>query len=472
MKAKDAFELGLNPRDASKPAVEKSAASASRSIDGSIEKSASRKDASKSPARRGALHCLTDAEARRLGNGNHSDGGGLILQVKGASRRWYYRYTRDAKTFYVSIGGYPDRKLKDAREKAAECRNLIADAIDPKVEWERRAAAEREVQQAAHIHEQREAATLEVIARAYHAAHLSEWTRKHGAQWMRQIELHILPKLGARPIADIKPAELLDLLLPLRTAMPETGTRIRERLDVIYADAILRGLTEQNPAAAIAKAMRGKRGERKRRRKHHAAMDYAAVPAFIETLHTSDRLGVSVALAFEFMILAAARTAEVLGATWAEIDEQRRTWTIAAERMKARQPHTVYLTDRALAILRQARTLGSDYLFPSPQRASRPLSNMAFLTALERLGLWGSDVDEAQRVTAHGFRASFSTWANEQHFPRDVIEAALAHGESNAVRAAYNRAEYVEQRKRLAEAWAAFCEGDKPKRLRVIAGAR
>jgi integrase len=151
--------------------------------------------------------------------------------------------------------------------------------------------------------------------------------------------------------------------------------------------------------------------------------------------------------------------------------------------MKARQPHVVYLTDRALDILRQAHTLRavdpvtgkhkpSDVVFPSPQRPTRPLSNMAFLVALGRLGLWGADVDEDHRVTAHGFRASFSTWANEQHFLADVIEAALAHGESNAVRAAYNRAAYAEQRKRLAEAWATYCEGYKPKRLRVVGGKK
>jgi integrase len=159
----------------------------------------------------------------------------------------------------------------------------------------------------------------------------------------------------------------------------------------------------------------------------------------------------------------------VLGATWGEIDTKARTWTIGGARMKAGQPHTVHLTDRALAILREAHTLRAvdpvtgkhkpaDVVFPSPQRATRPLSNMAFLTALERLGLRGPEVPEADRTTTHGFRASFSTWANEHGFPRDVIEAALAHSEPNAVRAAYNRAEYVEQRKRLAEAWAAHCE--------------
>ena len=472
MTAKTGFELKAprrsNARSGFEPTIGK----------GSTARSAfeSTLGAHKPINRRGALHRFTDADVRRLPDGMHSDGGGLVLHVEGESRRWRFRYTREGQTRYVLIGAYPDRKLTEARAKAAECRRLLADGIDPKLEWERRAASEREAAHATRVQEQREAATLEAVARAYHAHVAKTLTEKHGREWLRSLENHAFPKLGAKPIADIKAADLLDVLLPLVADAPETGARIRQRLEAIFADAILREQCEGNPAAAIKRALRVKRIKR-----HFAAMDYAAVPAFIEMLHTSDRLGVSVALAFEFMILTAARTSEVLGATWAEIDEQRRTWTIAAERMKARQPHTVYLTDRALDILREVHKLRAtdadgkhkpgDYLFPSPQRATRPLSNMAFLTALERLGLWGIDVDEAQRVTAHGFRASFSTWANEQHFPRDVIEAALAHGEANAVRAAYNRAEYVEQRKRLAEAWAAFCEGDKPKRLRVVGGA-
>jgi len=322
-----------------------------------IEETAARKDASNSPARRGALHVFRADELRKLEDGNHSDGGGLILQVKGDSRRWYFRYTVAGKTSYVAIGGLSDRSLADARKRAAEYRNLLADNKDPKAEQERRAAGEREKEHAASVRAQRDQATLETVARAYHTAHLADWTTKHGAQWLTSLENHVFPKLGARPLADIKPADLLDLLLPLRADMPETGTRVRERLDVIFADAIVRGLCEQNPAAAIGKAMRGKRGERKRRRKHHAAMPYAAVPAFVRTLHTSQRLGVSVALAFEFLILTAARTAEVLGATWGEIDEKRRTWTIPGERMKGAETHTVYLADRALSILKEARKL-------------------------------------------------------------------------------------------------------------------
>lgn len=427
-------------------------------------------------ARRGALHRFTDADVRRLPEGMHSDGGGLTLHVEGASRIWRFRYTRAGRTSYVTIGRYPDRKLAEARAKAQEYRNLLADGIDPKAEHERRIAAEREAAQAAERVAERQAMTLETVAREYHAAHLHEWTPKHGAQWLASLENHVFPALGARPIAQVRPADLLEVLQPLRAEKPETCIRIRERLDAIFADALVRELCEQNPAAAIRKPLRAKR-----LRGHHAAMHWRDVPAFIRTIRTSDRLGVSVALAFEFLVLTAARTSEVLGATWGEIDKEARTWTIPAARMKAGEAHTVYLTDRALAILREAHKLravdpltgehrATDVVFPSPQRATRPLSNMAFLTALKRLGLRGPEVPEADRVTAHGFRAAFSTWANEHHFPRDVIEAALAHRESNAVRAAYNRAQYVKQRKALAEAWAAHCEGKRPKAQRSAKG--
>jgi integrase len=428
-------------------------------------------------ARRGGLHRFTAKQVDLLPEGLHSDGGGLVLQVDGGSRRWRFRYARDGRTYYVSLGSAADRTLAEVRAKAAECRNLLADHIDPRREYERRAEAERDEAARQAAAAASAAATLETVARAYHAAHLHEWTEKHGGEWLRSLENHIFPTLGARPIAEVEPAELLDLLLPLRASNPETGQRLRQRLDAIFADALLRKQCRQNPAAAILKALRLK----KRTRRHFAAMDYRALPAFVQTIRTSEKLGTSAALAFEFLILTAARTAEVLGATWAEIDEERRTWTIGAARMKARRPHVVYLAPRALELLRAARPLRAvdpqtgehkpgDFVFPSPHRPTRALSNMVFLNALGRLGLWGPEA--AERVTAHGFRATFSTWANEQHFPPDVIEAALAHGEANAVRAAYNRAEYVEQRKRLAEAWAEFCEGAKPKRLRVVGGAK
>ncbi|SPE35858.1 putative prophage CPZ-55 integrase [Burkholderiales bacterium] len=420
--------------------------------------------------RRGALHRLTDREVRSLGNGMHGDGGGLTLRVEGDSRRWYFRYQKDRKAQYVPLGSLADRTLKQARELAAECRRQIADNKSPKLEWEARAQAQEQAELAAHIEAERSALTLEKVATDYHAAHLRDWTHKHGAQWLSSLKLHVFPRLGAKPIADIRPADLLAVLQPLRAQIPETATRIRERLDAIFADAILREQCEGNPAAAIAKALRGKRV-----RVHHAAMDYAAIPAFIARLRKFERISYTTALALEFLILTASRTAEVIGAKWSEVDEKARTWTIPAARMKAREPHTVYLSDRAMAILKEARPYdGENLLFPSAGRAGHPLSNMAFLATLKRMGLWGPDAE--QRVTAHGFRAAFSTWANEQHWPRDVTEAALAHSETDQVRRAYNRAQYIEQRKALSQAWSDHCAGKRPRKagkpaLRVVRAA-
>jgi integrase len=412
-------------------------------------------------ARRGALHKLTDREVRNAVDGMHGDGGGLFLRVTGGSQRWYFRYMRSARAQWVPLGKLSDRTLKQARELAADCRRALADNRDPRAEWDARAKAQAQADQAAQVDQHRAAATLERVCADYHKAHVHEWTEKHRLQWLSSLENHIFPKLGARPIADIKPADLLQVMAPLRAQIPETATRIRARLDEVFADALLRELVDTNPASAIAKALRGKRT-----RVHHAAMTFDSVPAFLQQLRASDRVSVPTALAFEFLILTAARTAEVLGAQWSEVDEKARTWTIPAARMKARAPHVVYLSDRALAILEEARPYdGEDLLFPSAGKTGQALSNMAFLKVLERLGLWGKDAGE--RVTAHGFRASFATWASEKNWPRDVVEAALAHREQDRVRAAYSRAQFVEQRRALTQAWSDHCCAKPAKRRRL-----
>jgi integrase len=376
----------------------------------------------------------------------------LELKVDGNSRRWYYRWQPGGTSVWVPLGALADRPLKAARELARTCRNWRAEGKDPRIEFERQAQQHATAEQSAQAQAQRDAASLEKVATDFHTAHLGDWTEKHGAQWISSLKQHVFPTLGAKPIGEIKPADLLTVLQPLRAQIPETASRVRARLDEVFTDAILHELTDTNPAAAIRKAMRGKR-----MRGHHAAMDWRELPAFLTTLREFDRINVTSALAFEFLILTAARTSEVLKARWAEVDEKGKIWTIPAERMKKTdQPHVVFLSDRALAILKEARPYdGQDLLFPSAGRPGHALSNMVFLQALKRMGLWGKDVEGS--ITAHGFRATFSTWANEHHYPRDVIEASLSHSEGNAVRAAYNRAQYIDARKALAQAWSDYC---------------
>jgi integrase len=415
-----------------------------------------------STRRPGALHRLTSGELAGLASGVHGDGGGLILKVTGAGARWYFRYDKAGRTQYVPLGSLADRSLKKARELAADCRRQIADNLDPRGEWEARAKAQAEAGRAAQAQQQRAAATLQAIAIEYHARNAHRWTSKHSAQWIASLRQHVFPTLGAKPVGEVRAADLVAVLAPLHAQVPETASRIRARLDEVFGDALLRELVDSNPAAAVRKALRGKRA-----RGHHAAMHWREVPPFIAELRTFDRVSITTALALEFLILTAARTAEVLGATWAEVNEKARTWTIPAERMKARQPHVVHLADRALEILAEARPYdGEELLFPSAGKTGRPISNMALLQLLKRMGLWGSEAK--RRITVHGFRSAFSTWANETDAARpDVIEAALAHREANAVRRAYNRSQFLDERRRLMGAWGDHCTGRPSRRTRL-----
>ena len=185
----------------------------------------------------------------------------------------------------------------------------------------------------------------------------------------------------------------------------------------------------------------------------YAMMPYRAVPGFVAELRRQPGIA---ALALEFTILSASRTGETLGAVWSEFDLDAGTWTIPKARMKAGVEHVVFLPPRAIAICRHLAQLGEAFVFPSPTLDDKPLSNMGMLTVLRRMGV-------ADRTTVHGFRKSFSTWANETGAGRpDVIEACLAHQENNAVRAAYNRAEFRKERKVLLAAWAEFLDGRAP----------
>lgn len=226
--------------------------------------------------------------------------------------------------------------------------------------------------------------------------------------------------------------------------VPETVRRIRQRLEAIFEDAIFHGRAAGNPAAAIRRKMRETTTKRQAKG-HHAALPYGEAPALVQRLR---EVPGTAARALEFAILTASRTGEVIGAEWPEIDLDAGTWCVPAERMKAGEAHTVHLSERATCILLAQRGQNARWVFPSPMSqasaAPRPLSNMAMLAALGRLGA-------RDRTTVHGLcRATFSTWANDTGAGRpDVIEACLAHKEGNRIRAAYNRAQFAAERREL-----------------------
>lgn len=383
--------------------------------------------------------------------GTYADGDRLFLLVRDVGGRitksWVFRYTSPAgKRRDMGLGSLDTVSLAKARELAAEKRLDLLRDIDPLEVKHRTRADARAQEEAQEAEADRQAMTLARFSRQYHETIQGTYRNaKHRQQWINSLEQHVPTLIWHKPLTDVTAADLIDFLRDLQQRLPETGRRVRQRLETVYAEAVVRGLCANNPAAAVRKSLRAKRP-----RTHFAALPYAEVPQLVQDLRATPG---NAARALEFALLTAARTSEVLLATFDEFDLKRGIWTVPASRMKAGEAHVVYLHPRAVEIVKhQPRT---DYVFASPNDDERPLSNMALLMTLRRLGV-------GDRTTAHGLcRASFSTWANENGHRPDAIEASLAHRESNLTRAAYNRAQFLDARKALMTAWGDYCCGVK-----------
>jgi integrase len=371
--------------------------------------------------------------------GRHSDGEGLYLNVTPAgARSWLFMWKKAGKRREMGIGSAGSVSLARAREIAGECRAQVAAGIDP-IEA-RDAAAEIKPRKP----------TFGEIADRFLATKESEWRNpKHRAQWRMTLETYAAP-LWSRPVDEIDTEAVLAVLTPLWQTKAETASRLRGRIENILDAARAKGhipSNEANPARLRGHLAHLLPKRAKLTRGHHAAMAYDDVPAFIARLREREALA---ALALEFCILTAARSGEVLGARWSEIDLAAKVWTVPAERMKAAREHRIPLSERALAILEKlskART--GDLIFPG-QRAGKPLSNTAMEMLLRRM--------DQDAVTVHGFRSAFRDWAgNETHFPREVAEAALAHVVGDKAEQAYRRSDALEKRRDLMQAWANHC---------------
>jgi integrase len=268
--------------------------------------------------------------------------------------------------------------------------------------------------------------------------------------------------MGNLPIDQIEPKEILAALSPIWTAKPETASRVKQRLRAVFDYAKAKGWrTGDNPVDGITKVLPKHHGKTK---EHFAALPHAEVSAFITSLRSAS-VYESIKLAFEFLILTAARTSEVILAEWKEIDFKAKTWTVPADRMKMKKEHRIPLSARCLELLREAKEYGNggEYVFAG-RSPKHPLSNMAFLMCLRRMG--------RTDITAHGFRSSFRNWAEEKTTTqRSVVEAALAHTVENKVEAAYLRTDLFEKRQRLMESWAAYATVQ-PKQKVVRMGSR
>mgnify|MGYP002631385534 CR=1 FL=1 len=361
--------------------------------------------------------------------GLYSDGGNLYLQVadidgKGITKSWVFRFMLDGRARKMGLGSLETYSLAEARERARQARQQAADGIDP---IETRLAARDTARKDAA-----ERISFKEAAEKYLAAHEAGWRNaKHRQQWRNTLAAYAYPTLATRPVKAIDAPLINGAVANIWTKTPETARRVRQRIETV-CQWVKDGMTLPSGKAKLTK--------------HHAAMPWQDMPAFMT--HLRDRESIS-ARALEFTILTAARTGETIGAKWAEIDHDAKTWTVPASRMKANRQHTVPLSDRAAAILRDLpRELGSAFVFPGA-KAKRPLSNMAMLECLR---------DLREGLTVHGFRSAFKDWASEAtHTPNIVSEMALAHTVSDKVEAAYRRGELIEKRRILMKDWADWC---------------
>lgn len=371
------------------------------------------------------------------------DGGGLYLQVTSATgRSWVYRYTLQGKPRWLGLGPVDAVSLAQARLLRDEARLKVKGGIDP-VEARKEEKAGR--QRARLL-----SATFKEATETYIAAHEAGWRNpKHRQQWRNTLAAYAYPTVGELPAASVTASHVVEILRPIWAAKPETARRLRGRIEAIldYA-ADPDDLAYRNPAALTAQ-LRGKLPKlpAAKRAKSHAALSYSEMADFMATLRARESIG---ARALEFLILTAARTNEVLQAKWTEIDEEKATWTIPAERMKAGREHRIPLSVASLDVLRGMQAIRQNNFVFAGAKRGKPMSNMTLLVALRRLG--------RADVTAHGFRATFRTWAAElTNFPKEIAEAALAHVVKDKTEAAYQRGDLFEKRRRLMDAWAEFC---------------
>jgi integrase len=391
------------------------------------------------------LNRLSQAKVTHAKTGIWPDGAGLYLQVTpNGSKSWFFRFTRGDRERRMGLGSLHDVGLAAARQLASEARRLHEAGIDPIVarDAERQAKAET-------------APTFEQLFEQFFTVKRDDLSNhKHAEQWRSTMKTYVFPAIGHRPVADVMPGEVIDLLKPIWRDKPETARRVLQRINAVFTSAIVRHKrTSGNPCIGVAKEL----GDNRSGVVHHRSMAYGDVPAFLAQLRESN-VWPSTRLAFEWLVLTATRSGEARGATWGEIDEAKALWVIPSERMKTRRkrkdPHRVPLPPRCMDILAALKVLfpsqPADLLFPS-MHAGKPLSDMTLTKALRDMGL-------GEIATVHGFRSSFKVWCAEVAKARDeVSEAALAHVDPNEVRDAYRRTDFLEERRDLMRDWAMWC---------------
>ena len=374
-----------------------------------------------------------DTKAYRL-----YDSGGLYLEIAPSGGRWWrFKYRFGGKYKLLSLGVYPAVTLAKARSKRNAFRDLLADGTDP---GEKRKADKHEALG-------REINSFEYVAREWYAKQTAKWTAHHADDVRRRLERNLFPDLGGEPIAEVTAPMLLAAARKVESrGAHDLAHRMIGVAGQVFRYAVATGRCERDPSGDLRGALTPHKA------RNQAAIKPEELPELLRAIDGYANIGDrQTALALRLLCLTFVRTSELIGATWAEfrdLDGDAPTWEIPAERMKAKAAHVVPLARQAVAILAELRTLacGSDYVLPGRNR-DKPLSNNTLLFALYRLGYKG-------KMTGHGFRAVASSALNEAGYRADVIERQLAHKEPNKVRAAYNRTEYLPERRTMMRQWA------------------
>jgi integrase len=385
---------------------------------------------------------LSDAKARNAKPSTKpykiADGEGLFLLITpSGSKYWRLKYFFAGKERLLALGVYPHITLADARERHAQARKVLAAGNDP-------GEAKKE---AKRLFTLKIANAFEVIAREWYEKRKHEWASSSAGVALARLEQHILPKLGHLPIADITAPQVLSMLRVVEArGTLETARRVMQMSGQIFMYAIATGRADRNPVPDLRGALKTPVA------KHHSFLQAVDLPLYLQKLDAYDGSGLT-RLALRLLLLTFVRTNELRGAQWTEIDWDKAEWRIPPERMKMKELHIVPLSRQAIVVLREleSHTGNRDYVFPNHHNPLTCMSANTMIFALYRMGYHS-------RATGHGFRSTASTILNEHEFRADVIERQLAHNERNAVRAAYNHAQYLPERRKMMQWWADFLD--------------
>lgn len=370
-----------------------------------------------------------------------ADGGGLYLEVMpSGSRYWRLKYRFADKEKRLALGVYPQVSLGEARERREAAKKQLSGGIDPSY-----AKQENKRQTALNAEN-----TFEAIAREWHEHQKARWSEGHSTDILYRLEKDIFPVLGNRPIADLSAPHILDLLRKIeKRGAHEMARRAVQYCGQIFRYGVVTGRASRDPTGDLRGALQPVQHG------HYAAIETGELPDFLRTLENNDaRLFIQTRLAVRLLMLTFVRTGEMIGAKWDEIDLEGRQWTIPAERMKMRRPHIVPLSKQALAVLQeQHRMTGQwEWVFPNQAHPRKHMSNNTVLGALKRLGYKG-------RMTGHGFRAlAMSTIKEKLGYRHEVVDRQLAHAQRNKVDAAYDRAQFLPERKKMMQEWADYLD--------------